>query len=139
MARTLSIKVPEDVFRKLEQVAHSTQQTIDDVIVNTVNAAFVAPADLSSPIADELAAMRQMKDETLWASLRPSITTQEQNRLQKLNLVSTERPLSEDERAEQQALLQAHHHSVLRRAQAIAILTLRGHSVSDEVLRQTVV
>ena len=139
MEKTLSIKMPEEVFRKLEQAANSTQQTIDDVIVNTVNATFAAPPDLSAPMADELAIMHQMKDESLWESVHSSVTAQEQNRLQKLNLVAKERPLSEDERREQQALLQAHHRSVLRRAQGIAILTLRGHTVSDEILRQTVV
>lgn len=139
MERTVSIKIPEDVFQKLQRAASLTQQTIDDVIVNTVNATFVAPANLPSPMADELAIMHQMKDEVLWASLPPSVTAQQQHRLQELNEISKQRSLSPDEIDEQQALLEAHHYSVLQRAQAIAILTLRGYKVSDELLAQTVV
>lgn len=138
MERTLSIKLPEDVFQKLQRAADLTQRTVEDVIVNTVNATFVAPPNLSSPIADELAIMHQMKDETLWEMIPPSVTAQQRKRLEELSEVSEQRPLSPDEIDEQLALLEAHHYSILRRAQAITILTLRGHSVSNELLEQTV-
>jgi hypothetical protein len=138
MERTLSIKIPEDVFQKLQRAASLTQRTIDDVIVNTVNATFVTPTELPAPIADELAIMRQMKDESLWETLPPSVTVQQQKRLEELSVISEQRSLSPEESDEQQALLEAHHHSVLRRAQAIAILTLRGYRISDELLAHTV-
>lgn len=138
MTKTVSIEMPDDVFQKLQRAASLTQRTVDDVIVTMVNTTFAAPADLPPQIANELAIMRQMKDEALWQALSPSITAQEQQRLQELNAVSEQRSLSPDELEEQQVLLEAHHYSVLRRAQAIAILTLRGHTISDELLAQTV-
>ena len=83
----------------------------------------------------DMASMQQMKDEALWEALHPSVTAKQQQRLQVLN--ENQPNLSVTERDEQQALLTAHHHSVLRRAQALAILTLRGHTISDELLMQT--
>lgn len=139
MERTLSVNMPEDVFQKLYHAANFTQQTVNDVIVNLVNAMFVVPTDLSDPIVDELAAMRQMKDELLWQAIHPSVTPEQQDRLYKINALATERILSPDEVQEQQTLLTMFHHAVLRRAQAIAILTLRGHVISDDSLMQSVV
>ena len=37
MERTLSIKLPESVFQKVQHAATHTQRTIDDIIVNTIN------------------------------------------------------------------------------------------------------
>jgi len=138
MERTLSIKLPESVFQKVQHAATHTQRTIDDIIVNTINAAFVAPSDIPSELADELASMYYSKDETLWQALRPSINAKQHKRLQELNGLANERELTQSELEEQKVLLLAHHRSVLRRAQAIAILTLRGYTLSDERLLQTI-
>lgn len=139
MDRTLSITIPEDVFKKLQHAANSTQQTIDDVIVNTVNITFAGPTGLPETLADELAVMRQMKDQELWEMVEPSSTTQQRERLDTLNIISEQRPLSLAEIQEQQTLLAAHHRSVHHRAQAIAMLALRGHEVSDKHLAETVI
>lgn len=138
MERTLSIKMPEDVFQKLQYVANNSQRTIDDVIVNSVNATYAAPVDLPAPLADELAGMRQAKDETLWDALYPSMTTEQQQRLHALNDLSDERELTQSELDEREMLLNAYHRSVLLRAQAMSILSLRGYEISDELLQQTV-
>jgi len=56
-----------------------------------------------------------------------------------LNDIASQRALSQTEINEQQELLLHHHRSILRRAQAIAVLTSREHVVSDNFLMQTVV
>lgn len=136
--RILSITLPEDVFQTLQYVANNSHRTIDEVIAKTVNATFRSPAELPPPLAAELAGMLQAKDELLWAALNPSVTVKQQLRLQELNEVARQRTLTQAEVAEQEHLLMVHHYAVLRRAQAIAILTLRGYHVSDERLQQTV-
>jgi len=138
MERTVSIKMPEDVFQKLQYVASNSQRTIDDVIVKTVNAAFTAPTNIPAVLAEELAGMRQTKDETLWDALHPSMSAEQQQRLQELNEIADERSLMSSELDEREALLFAYHRSILRRAQAMAILNLRGYNISDELLQQTV-
>jgi len=102
--------------QKLYHIANTTQRTISELIVNTVNATFVTAVPLPEPLAGELAGMRQMKD-----------------------AIAGERSLSQRELDEQADLLMAHHRSILRRAQAIATLKLRGHVVSDEFLKQTII
>ena len=139
MEMTRSVQVPEDIFHKLQNIAKFTHRTITDIIVNTINATFVSPTPLPAPISDELASMNLMKDDSLWDAINPSVTPKERQRLEVLNSVSKQRSLSSEELSEQQDLLMAHHHSVLRRAQAIAILTLRGYDISEQQLRETVI
>lgn len=134
MERTFSITIPENVFQKIVTVATATERTIDDVISNTVNATYTAPDGIPSTLANELASMQQMKDAALWNALEPSFTTKQQKRLSDLNELGSEQMLASSESNEKEELMVQYHRSVLRRAQAIAILTLRGYTITDEHL-----
>ncbi len=77
--------------------------------------------------------MRFLSDEALWAAAQPSLAPAQRQRLEQLNHIGGERPFTEAEAAEQAALLEAYDRSVLRRAQALAVLAQRGHPISPEV------
>ena len=62
-------------------------------------------------------------------SFQPSLSPAEAARLKQLNHAAGERSLTQAEVSEQAALLEAYHLSVLRRAQALAILVQRGHAI----------
>ena len=68
----------------------------------------------------------------------PSFSPAEQRRLSQLNHIAGQRPLRRAEKSEQTQLLAAYHRSVLRRAQALAILTQRGHATPTETKLQSV-
>jgi len=133
--KTVTVTLPESAFRKLKRAAELTYRSVDEVLVGTINAALTAPPNLPPDLNDELAAMHLLSDEALWAATQPSLSPAEQRRLRQLNQTAGERPLTTAERAEQAILLTAYHHSVLRRAQALAILAQRGHPVSPEDLQ----
>jgi hypothetical protein len=126
-AQTVSVGLPKSVFLKLERAAQLTRRSIEDVLVSTVNAALVELPNLPTDLANELAAMHLFSDEALQAAAQPSLSPSEQLRLNQLNSLAGERPLTQAESAEQSDLLTAYQHSVLRRAQALAILAQRGH------------
>lgn len=114
--------------------AHSQAQTrrrgsVDEVLTNTINATLIAPPGLPDDLAGELAAMRLLSDRALQTATHPSLAPAQQHRLQQLNRTAGERTLTPTEAAEQTALLAAYHRSILRRAQALAILTERGYPV----------
>ena len=123
----VSIGLPRSVFLKVEQAAALTHRSIEEVLATTVNAVLAAPPGLPDALAGELAAMHLFSDEALWAATQPSLSPSEQARLEQLNHKAGERPLTPAEAAEQTKLLTAYHRSVLRRAQALAILAQRGH------------
>lgn len=132
--QTVTLHLPEDLYQRLQRVARLTYRSVEEVVVTTIIATLVAPPDLPSELADELAAMRLLSDDALWAAAQPSLSPAEAHRLKQINHTAGERPLSHSEAVEQETLLKAYHHSILRRAQALAILAQRGHPVSPENL-----
>ncbi len=127
--QTLTVRLPASVAAKLQRAAALTYRSVDDIVATTVDAALAelpsAPADL----APEFAAMHLLSDQALQATAWPSISPAELHRLRQLNQAAGERSLTQAEAAEQEALLTTYHISVLRRAQALAILAQRGHEI----------
>lgn len=137
LEKTITVQLPESAFRKLKRAAELTYRSVDEILVSTIDAALIAPPNLPSDLADELAAMHLLSDDALRAAVQPSLSPAEQHRLQQLNHIAGERPLTQAEAAEQAVLLKAYHRSVLRRAQALAILAQRGHPIPPEDLSPT--
>lgn len=131
--QTITITLSESAIRRLQRAAELTDRSIDEVLSNTIDAALPASPNLPPEVADEIAAMYLFSDSALWAAAQPSLTPPEQRRLQQLNQAAGEASLGEVEAAEQIALINAYHRSVLRRAQALAVLALRGHPIQPEV------
>lgn len=130
---TITVTLPEPTLRKLQRAAELTYRSVDEILLGVLNVALSVPPDLPSDVAEELAAMRLLSDDALWAAAQPSLSPAEQQRLQQLNHIAGERSLTQAESAEQAALLKAYHRSVLRRAEALAILQQRGHPISPDL------
>lgn len=123
------IQVPEPVYRRLQGAAKAAQRSVSDVLASAVTTALPPSPDLPEALADELAEMIWLSDEALWQATMPTFTDEQQERLAALNDLSDDRTLTAVEEAEQRALLNAYEESVLRRAQAFAILSRRGHHI----------
>ena len=87
------------------------------------------PPSVPADLVAEFVAMHLLSDQALQAAAQPSLSPAELYRLRQLNHAAGERSLAQAEEAEQTALLDAYHHSVLRRAQALAILAQRKHEI----------
>ncbi len=129
----VSISLPERLFQKLKRVADLTHRSVEEVAATSLEVALPADQNLPVELADELAAMRLFSDDALWAATTPSLTATEEQQLLDLNMTAGERDLSSEETAEQQRLIDAYQRSVIRRAQALAILAQRGHNISHIV------
>jgi hypothetical protein len=129
LEQAITVRLAPPIIAKLKRAAELTYRSVDEVLANTINATLIAPAGLPDDLAGELAAMRLLSDRALQAAAHPSLAPAQQHRLQQLNHTAGERTLTPTEAAEQTALLAAYHRSVLRRAQALAILAERGYPV----------
>jgi len=129
MSQTLTITLPDAVFHRLNRVAELTYRTVDEVVASTVETSLTGESDLPDELAAELAAMQLDSDDGLWAATQPTLSAYAQQRLAQLNEFAGERSLTPREEAEQADLLYAYDRSVLRRAQALALLKQRGHDV----------
>jgi hypothetical protein len=130
MSQTLTITLPDSVFQKLTRVAELTYRTVDEIVASTVETTLVSEPDLPGDLAAELVAMQLFSDDGLWAATQPTLSTYEQHRLAQLSDFADERHLTKSEEAEQTDLLYAYDRSVLRRAQALALLKQRGHDLT---------
>ena len=130
----IPIQLPEPLFQRLKRAADLTHRSVEEIAAATLEAALPLLPALPPDIANELAAMHLLSDEALWAATAPSFSPTEEYRLNQLNIAAAERALTPAESAEQHSLITAYRHSVLRRAQAFAILAQRGHRlpVTDE-------
>lgn len=126
---TVTVQLPQSTYRKLQKAAELTYRSVDELLDVTVNAALPAPTNLPDDLANELAAMHLLSDAALWAATQPSLSPAEQSRLEQLNHIGGERELTSAETQEQSSLLKSYHRSMLRRAQAFAILAQRGHTL----------
>ena len=131
--QTLTIRLPEEVFRRLQHAAEFTYRSLDDVVAATLSAALSAPPDLPPDLADELAAMNLMNDEALWAAAEPSVSPAQGRRMRQLTHAGGARSLTNAESAEMAHLLELRDRAILRRARALAILSQRGHAIPDRV------
>jgi len=136
LEQTITVKLPPLVIDKLKRAAELTYRSVDEVLASTIAVTLIAPPGLPDDLAGELAAMRLLSDQALQAAAHPSLSPAEQYRLRQLNHAAGERALTQAEAAEQTALLTAYHRSVLRRAQALAILAERGYPIRTEALWQ---
>jgi len=128
---TVSVPLPTQLFRRLERTAAITHRSIDEILASTVAAALIAPEDLPEDLAGELAGMHFLSDDSLRAASMPSMSAADLARLEQLNSSAGQRSLMVAEVAEQTQLLEGYRRAILRRAQAMAILAQRGHSLAD--------
>jgi len=126
---TVSVQLPEPLYRKLEGAAAITHRTVDEVLAATLAVALPPAPDLPPGLADELAEMIWLSDEALYAATLATFTHKQQARLAELNAIEDNRSLTELEQTEQVQLLAAYERSILRRAQAFAVLARRNHPV----------
>lgn len=131
---TINVPLPQSTYRKLQRAAELTYRTVNDVLFDVIESSLPTLPDVPSPLDEELAAMRLLSDNALWAATNPSISAAEQARLSQLNQIAGKRALTLPEVAEQEDLLAAYNYSLLRRAQAFAILSQRGHPIKPDTL-----
>lgn len=127
--QTLTVRLPASVAAKIQRAAALTYRSIDDIVATTIDAALAEPPSAPTDLAPEFAAMHLLSDQALQAAAQPSISPAELHRLRQLNHAAGERSLTQAETAEQEALLTTYQVSVLRRAQALAILAQRGYDI----------
>ncbi len=127
---TIPVQLPVSLVQRLQRAAEMTRRSIEDIAATTLEAALPPSPTLPAEIADELAAMRLFSDDALRAAAEPSLSPTEERRLEQLNSSAGERGLTLAEESEQEKLIVAYRRSVLRRAQALAILAQRGYNVS---------
>jgi hypothetical protein len=128
--QTISVELPEPIFRRLRYVADMTHRSVEDVLATTVDAALPPTPGVPTDVADDLAALAVFSDTALWAAAETGLSPEHQSRLTQLSWDGEARVLTDAETAELTHLIDAYDRAVLRRAKALAILAQRGYDIS---------
>lgn len=131
----VTLPVPEDIYDRARQVAAGTAQSVEAVLLQQLKAAFMAPLPALPPDEQsELEALTHLSDEALWTLARAQMAQDKQARMQVLMDANSQGTLDEAQRAELETLVAQGQRLHVRKAQAAALLTERGHRVTIKAL-----
>lgn len=127
---TVTLRLPETLYRRLAETARVTQRSLEDVMVYAMQVG--SPPgweDVPPEFQAELAAMDRLDDDALWQIARSRKSETELTRYDKLLEQNQSGSLSMAERFELTGLRTEVERFMLRKAHAAALLRWRGHSV----------
>ena len=127
---TVTVNLPETVYRRLTGMAIATARSLDDVVNQTIRGNLPPVVDdLPRDMQDELSTLIGMSDADLWALTRSSLPLDQWQRHEKLLEKNGLDDLSGAEQEELSQLRDAVDLFVLRRSCALALLKWRGHAL----------
>jgi 5-methylcytosine-specific restriction endonuclease McrA len=132
--QTIPLQLPEAIYQRLQQVAHATHHSIEEVVLQTIRGNLPPSLDdLSPEWHGAVADLQQMSDEALWLVTKASLPPHQWRRHQHLLRKGQEGPLSTAEREELAALRAATDRLVTRRSYTLALLKWRGHTIATDM------
>jgi hypothetical protein len=128
--QTVTVHLPEMLYQKIAQRAQQTQRSVEDELVEVVEAGLPVVGDLPAEVADEIAQLAFLTDNELWQAAESTLPETDSEQMQALALKRQREKLTEAEQEETERLRQRHDRNMLIRARAAALLKDRGHDVS---------
>lgn len=131
--QTITLKVPEHIYERAQQVAETTDQPLEAVFLHELETAFLPqlPPDEEA----ELASLKNLSDDALWTIAREQMTAPLQARMQKLMDKNSRGTITPDEYKALEDLVERGQRLMLRKSEAAALLTERGYKVTRQALR----
>ena len=132
---SVTFTVPDYVYDRAQKIAKATSQPLEKVFRHQIELAFSEPLPKLSPDEEsELAALGQLSDDALWTIALGQMLADLQTRMHELMDTNNFGTISEVGRAELETLVDRENRHVLRKAEASALLTRRGHKVTPKDL-----
>lgn len=131
---TITLTIPDRLYNRLNTLAKNTNQAISEVLLATVESTLMVNSQnthLPPDVADKLTAMNFFSDQALWEATEPTLSTKQQTQFKHLTQKQATQPLNNAEQHKLNTLLAEYDWSILQRAQAFALLSLRGHTIPD--------
>lgn len=128
--QTLTIDLPESVYKQVQRQSHYSQRTVAEEVVATVIDALPANIKIPPDIDEELASLEYLSKEELWDAARTKVPLEINDRKQLLVEKEQREGLLPSERSEAQSLSHYHDRVMLVRAKAAVLLKRRGEDIS---------
>ena len=123
----LTVRLPEQVYRRLEDMAQETSQPLETVVLTSITGNLPPSLDdVPVDLRKGLRALQTMDDDALWAVARSKLAPAQQERLETLLARNSAGTLTETEQEELRLLGEETDRLNLCKAQAYALLRWRG-------------
>jgi len=128
--KTLTIQLPESIFRQFAEIANQTQQSIETLVVQSAISNLPPPVDhVPTDLRTELLQMQTLSKEDLLEIAKSQINPLQYDRHLELLARKKDDRLDKVENQELSQLRLAADYLTLRKAYALAVLKWQGHRV----------
>ena len=128
---SVTVDLPHSALEQLQLAAHQQNRSISEIARDLILQELPGLPFLPKDLQDELAAFAGLSNDVLWLLARSALPETQQQELAGLNSEAQKRPLTNEEIARQQNLIDAYDHILVRRSHAAALLRQRGFDLSD--------
>lgn len=125
--QTITLHMPGVTYQRAHRMAEAMQRPVEDVLVDALNVTLPSLDDVPADMEAELAAMACLSDDALEAMARMSMPTEHQRQLDDLLDAQNQGDLDVPGQRQLATLMAEYGRAMLRRAQAVALLSGRGH------------
>jgi hypothetical protein len=132
--KLVTIALSDDLYRQALRLATESAQPLETVLVKRLEMVLDDLAGLSPDEQAELAAMQHLSDDALWSMARERFPQAVDLRQQVLGERNSRGSITTDEQAELAQLVERGNRLLVRKAEAMAILTRRGWQVTTNEL-----
>ncbi len=130
MVATVTLKIPDEVYQRLELNAQATQRSIEDILAHVLKVGSPPEwSDVPAEFQADLQGLDALDDRALQELASAQKAESELERYDELLELNATGNLSTSERSELEALRKASERFMLQKAQAAVLLRWRGDKV----------
>jgi hypothetical protein len=126
MADTIVLTIPEDISAQARQIAETTDQPVEQVLLEHLKTLPVPLPVLPDDEQQELDALQHLSEDALWTIAREQMPEEVQARAHALIDKNAQGALTDEEQSELVQLVERGDRLMLRKAKAAALLRGRG-------------
>ncbi len=128
--QAITLHLPDHLYRRLGQAADALQQTLDDVVLQSISAGLPPSLDrVPERFQADLRALGRLSDEILWQITRSDIDDDKAALYESLLEQNQRGELGKADRTRLDTLREEADLLMLRRSFAYALLKWRGHPI----------
>jgi hypothetical protein len=129
-AQTVTVQLPDHLYRELQSRAAQTRRTIEDELLAAAAQSLSETSALSADFASVIDSLTLLDNDSLWRAARSHLAAEAAAELEDLHLKQQREGLTEQESQTEAALIRQYERAMLIRAHAAALLHERGQDVS---------
>lgn len=128
----VSVNIPQSLYERLEQTANRLQKPVENLLVETLQAALPVMEEIPPHIQAEVASLDSLDETALREIALSEMASEDQEALEQLLDLQVLQPLTPVEEIRLTELRTEYGRILLRKARAFALLAERGQPLSLE-------